>query len=235
MNNAIGTTNIDALPLSNPGGIGNNNNNISFDTFERGAPPQQQPAHQYQPMMPQQQQQQQPQQPQYQPSIDNITNPNANIVNNNMSQQNMNQFVNGLQQASMAGMTALPSRDIPQNQEHLTRDNQMRPNYIPAASPEMNDYISNQTTNQSINQTQFVQEARAKKGDYLYDELQTPIILAVLYFMFQLPVVRKQLFTYLPVLFHADGHPNLSGYVFNSLLFAGIYAAMTKLMAYFAI
>ena len=34
-------------------------------------------------------------------------------------QKNLNQFVTGIQQASAAGMTTLPSRDIPQNQQFI--------------------------------------------------------------------------------------------------------------------
>ena len=41
------------------------------------------------------------------------------------TQHNINQFVTGIQQASAAGLTTLPSRDIPQNQQHLSQDMQI--------------------------------------------------------------------------------------------------------------
>ena len=71
--------------------------------------------------------------------------------------------------------------------------------------------------------------------DVLYDELQIPILIAVLYFTFQLPVVRKNLFKFLPSLFSKDGNPNLSGYITNSLIFGALYFGLTKGMKYFAI
>ena len=44
-----------------------------------------------------------------------------------INQKNLNQFVSGIQQASAAGMTSLPSRDIPTNQQHLSQDANIQP------------------------------------------------------------------------------------------------------------
>ena len=151
-----------------------------------------------------------------------------------INQQNLNQFVTGIQQASAAGMTALPSRDIPQNQESLTRDQQMKPNYIPAA--ENTDYIrEHQNNNEEMIREYARRQQKTDSLDNMYNELQIPILIAVLYFTFQLPVVRKNLFKFLPSLFSKDGNPNLSGYITNSLIFGALYFGLTKGMKYFAI
>ena len=50
---------------------------------------------------------------------------------NQQYQQQMNQMVNGLQQASMQGLTDLQTRDIPITTEQVTQDQQVQPNYIP--------------------------------------------------------------------------------------------------------
>jgi hypothetical protein len=150
-----------------------------------------------------------------------------------INQQNLNQFVSGIQQASAAGMTGLPERDIPQNQEALTRDQQMKPNYIPR--PEPVDYIKEQQNNEEIIREYARRQNKTDSLDNLYNELQIPILIAVLYFTFQLPVVRKNLFKFLPSLFSKDGNPNLSGYIMNSILFATLYFGLTKGMKYFAI
>ena len=42
--------------------------------------------------------------------------------------------------------------------------------------------------------------------DYLYDELQTPLLICVLFFIFQLPAVNKKLFRYIPTLFIKEGY-----------------------------
>jgi hypothetical protein len=68
--------------------------------------------------------------------------------------------------------------------------------------------------------------------EILYDEFQVPIIIGLLYFIFQLPVVRSKLTTLIPALFNKDGNPNLSGYIFNSIFFAVLYYVISKSMAH---
>jgi hypothetical protein len=211
----IGTTSIDSLPMSPQG---------------QGQPIQQVAQQQ------QQQQQQQPQQQQENIKLEIDHNKFQQQRDNDpaINQQNLNQFVTGIQQASAAGMTALPSRDIPQNQESLTRDQQMKPNYIPAA--ENTDYIrEHQNNNEEMIREYARRQQKTDSLDNMYNELQIPILIAVLYFTFQLPVVRKNLFKFLPSLFSKDGNPNLSGYITNSLIFGGLYFGLTKGMKYFAI
>ena len=150
-----------------------------------------------------------------------------------INQRNLNQFVSGLQQASASGMTGLPSRDIPQSQEHLTQDAQMKPNFIPS-SDGGGDYILNHQTSEDIIRENARRQTKTDSLDELYNEMQIPILIAVLYFLFQLPVVRKNIFKYIPALFHTDGNYNLSGYILNSLMFAGVYFIMTKGIKHFS-
>ena len=222
--NAIGTTSIDSLPMSQQG---------------QGQPIQQTQVQ----MQPQQQmqgqQQMQVQQIQGQPQENIKLDIDHNRIQHQrdndpaINQQNLNQFVTGIQQASAAGMTGLPARDIPQNQEGLTRDHQMKPNYIP--SNENVDYIREQQNNEDIIREYARRQQKTDSLDNMYNELQIPILIAVLYFSFQLPIVRKNLFKFLPSLFSKDGNPNLSGYIVNSLIFAGLYFGLTKGLNYFSI
>lgn len=203
----IGTTSIDALPVSH----------------EQTGPVQQ----------PQLQPQPQHQQENIKLEMDHNKFQQQRDNDPAINQQNLNQFVTGIQQASAAGMTGLPSRDIPQNQEALTRDQQMKPNYIPR--PETTDYIKEQQNNEEIIREYARRQQKTDSLDNMYNELQIPILIAVLYFTFQLPVVRKNLFKFLPSLFSKDGNPNLTGYILNSLVFAALYFGLTKGMKYFAI
>jgi hypothetical protein len=138
-------------------------------------------------------------------------------------------IVNGLQQASISGATSLPSRDIPLQTEQLTRDNQTVPNYIP--KPTNVDYINN--TNDDIN-NYYSSEKRNNSLDSLYDELQAPLLLAVLYFLFQLPFFKKLVFQYLPFLCHNDGNYNFNGLVFTCGLFGFIYYSLSKTVKQFS-
>jgi len=143
-------------------------------------------------------------------------------------QKNLNQFVTGIQQASAAGMTSLPSRDIPQNQQHLSQDVAIQPNYIPSSDAHM-DYIR-EHSNEEIIRAQAQKQEKKNTFDVWYDELQTPVLIGILFFLFQLPVIQKQLCKILPSLFNKDGNPSLSGYVFTSASFAGVYYFLVKSM-----
>jgi hypothetical protein len=151
-----------------------------------------------------------------------------------MNQQNINTFVSGLQQASAAGLTTLPSRDIPQTQTHLTQDQHMQPNYVPQEQHNT-DYITDHQTNEDIIRRHTQKEQQANSLDSFYNNLQAPILIAILYFLFQLPVIRKNIFKFAPALFSKDGNPNLIGYVINSAIFAGLYFSTTKGISYFSI
>ena len=145
-------------------------------------------------------------------------------------QKNLNQFVTGIQQASAAGMTTLPSRDIPQNQQHLSQDVRIQPNYIPPASNNQLDYIRVEQTNDEIIRAQAQKQEKKNSLDVLYDEIQTPALIGILFFLFQLPVIQKQLCKILPSLCNKDGNPSLSGYIFTSVSFASVYFFLVKAM-----
>ena len=146
-----------------------------------------------------------------------------------LDQTTINQIISGLQLASVAGATQLPSKDISMNTESLTHDVQIKPNYIPPAHER--DYIKENESNHAIMNEYNNNISQSNSLDDLYDEIQIPLLLGVLYFIFQLPVVRKMLSTYLPFLFHIDGNFNINGYVITSVMFAFIYYILTKTMS----
>jgi len=160
---------------------------------------------------------------------------NANNASINLDQNTINQIVNGLQQASVTGATQLPSRDIPMTTSNLTHDMSIQPNFIPPLpqTQSQNDYINNyQQTGDIINEYNSNLE-RSNTLDDMYNEIQVPILLAVLYFLFQLPFFRKFLFSYFPVLFSKDGNLNINGYIFMSSLFGILYYLLNKVNNHF--
>ena len=162
----------------------------------------------------------------------NETNTNMNANANSqlsLDQSTISQIVNGLQQARLAGATSLPSRDIPINTEQLTNDAQIQPNYIP--QPASRDYINED--NDDLNRY-YSAEKRQNSLDNLYDELQAPLLLAVLYFLFQLPFFKKNVFKYIPFLCHSDGNYNFNGLIFTCALFGFIYYGLSKTVKNFS-
>ena len=158
------------------------------------------------------------------------TNMNAShqpIQNSSLDEKTINQIVNGLQQASATGSTLLQSRDIPMTTTGISNDPYVQPNYVPVQQQHV-DYISNSEQasdmiddyNRSVNQSDSL--------DDIYNEIQTPLLLAVLYFLFQLPFFQKLLFLYMPFIFSPDGNLNINGFIFKSILFGLLFYILNK-------
>ena len=127
-------------------------------------------------------------------NISVVTSEHGSPLNSNaltLDQSTISQIVNGLQQASVAGATMLPSRDIPQNTQVHTQDTYIKPNFVPP--PNNTDYINDSDPSEYINSYQHTDGIK-NSLDTIYDELQTPLLISILYFLFQLPIMKKTLF-----------------------------------------
>lgn len=151
----------------------------------------------------------------------------------NLDQTTINQIVTGLQQATSTGATMLPSRDIPMTTDGIMSDPQIHPNYIPSLPANQEDYIGNYQSGGDIVNDYNKNMNRASSLDDMYNEIQTPILLSVMYFLFQLPLFRRYMFNYFPVLFSKDGNMNVNGYVCNSMLFGLLFYLLNKITVHF--
>jgi len=187
--------------------------------------PQPQQQYQQQPQLPQQQQYQQQQQPsQKVPNIDH--------------------FLSSMQGAIASGATQLPSRDIPTEQYPPPQlDPEVQVNYADntllndssglvaggrATSSMRQQYIDHDDDDDTDKPT----STNSFHLEELYNTLQIPIILAVLFFLFQLPVIKKYEFNYAPFAFTGDGNWNVSGIVLNSIAFSAIYYVLQKILKF---
>ena len=93
-------------------------------------------------------------------------------------------------------------------------------------------YIQNTDTEQEILARRMRNQNSRDSLEILYDEFQIPIIIGLLYFIFQLPIVRSKVLAMLPSLFNKDGNPNLTGYIINSLFFGICYYVISKLLTH---
>ena len=160
-------------------------------------------------------------------------NDNSQPSGISLDQSTISMIVNGLQQASLSGATQLPSRDIPMNTTGITSDPHVQPNYVPPPPQNHEDYIKNYEQSSDMVDKYNANKQRQNSLDDMYNEIQTPLLLAVLYFLFQLPFFRKFLFTYFPVLFSNDGNLNINGFLFSSALFGLIYYGLNKVTSHF--
>ena len=168
------------------------------------------------------------------PMIQTQNNPNmGNNVQNQVQQQqqpNYNELISQIQKAAANGTTALPSRDIPIDPVKVANDSQTQPNYIPPPQVQEN-YIKNYETPQQVIEENNKKTSAANLYDTLFYEMQLPIIIALLYFLFQLPAVKKHSKNMFPFLFKDDGNPNLNGFIFNSVMFASMVYVLLKVLA----
>ena len=144
-------------------------------------------------------------------------------------QTNYNELIGQLQKANSQGMTGLPSRDIPAIPMQVNNDVEIKPNFVPPP-PTHEDYINNMQTPEHLIQENINQQRQIDNLDMMYNELQIPIILSILYFAFQLPAFKKFVKKTGPGLFANDGNANLYGNVFISMLFSTIFYLLLQLI-----
>lgn len=146
-----------------------------------------------------------------------------------LSKESIQQIVSGIQEASKSNLTELPSRNIPNDINRIDPNTQV--NHIPQP-PQNVDYINNQDTFQNINQQNQIKNQETDKLDNIYNELQTPVVIMIIFFLFQLPSFNKLFIKYAPSLYLKDGHHNFTGYLVKTVLFGLSYFAFTKLVKY---
>jgi hypothetical protein len=137
------------------------------------------------------------------------------------------QIVNGIQKASSSGSTTLPSRDIPTSTQEIITDPNSNTNYIPKSEKYNLDFEEDETqiTNNYVNQ-----EKSESALEKYYDLLKIPLLLFILFFLFQLPIVKQQFLTKLTMLSKVDGNFNLNGLIVYSLLFGISYFILNHLL-----
>lgn len=146
----------------------------------------------------------------------------------------MNEVLQGVQRASANSMTMIPTRDIPMTPNVYTHDEQARPNYVPQPQQSMGmsgggsgDYIKDHTSMENIVRANARQSNQIDTIEAIYYDLQMPILIGVLYFIFQMPVFRAQLLHFLPSLFGEDGNFKIMGLTATSVMFAGTFFVIT--------
>jgi len=140
----------------------------------------------------------------------------------------MNEVMQGVQKASANGMTMIPTRDIPMNPNAFTHDEQIKANYVPDHNTER-DYIREHISMDEIIRDNARSQNRMDTIEAIYIDLQIPILLGVMYFIFQMPFFRAQLLHFLPSMFAADGNFNIVGLTGTSVIFAVCYFLIMKI------
>lgn len=124
----------------------------------------------------------------------------------------------------------LPSRDIPQSTLQVVQDIQTTPNYIPQHITNNSDYI-----NQEVDANEMIYNYNRSENishniHSLYEEFQYPLLIGILYFLFQLPICKTIISNNFPYLINNYNNYNLYGYIFISFLFSVSFTFLFKII-----
>jgi len=125
----------------------------------------------------------------------------------------------------------LPSRDIPVDTTNYLQDEQVQPNYIPKSNVS-SDYIRDyeETTEKHIREHEK-KKYRESVIDDILTEFQTPILIGILFFIFQLPIINTIIFKKFSFLslYNEEGNFNFYGLLFKSILFGSLFYSVQKI------
>ena len=151
---------------------------------------------------------------------------NPDMTQSTLDTASMNELVSNIQQASSSGLLDLPNRDVPMNTAPMTQDEQVKPNYV----PETKDYIKDFESNENILKKHLKEENKSGTLDVLFQETHLFIILGVLYFFFQMPIINKTMMKHVSFCFFHDGNLNFKGYIYKTVGFVGIFYTICQIL-----
>lgn len=142
---------------------------------------------------------------------------------NNLPEEFRNQIQNQAPQN-------LPSRDIPMNTQNYQIDASVKPNHIPEVKHQ-NDFVKEHYDMTEKNLQEYeAKKRRENKIDYILDEIQMPVFVSLLFFLFQTPVLNTLIFKKFSfmTIYNSDGNFNFNGLFLKSLLFGSFYMFVIK-------
>lgn len=123
----------------------------------------------------------------------------------------------------------LPSRDIKIDETQYLQDEQIQNNYIPKSKHTI-DYIGEYEKTDKKLEKHEQEKHRERLIDVLFTEIQTPILIAILFFSFQMPILNMIFTKYLSILNlqNDDGNMNINGMVLKSIFFGILFYVVQK-------
>jgi hypothetical protein len=128
----------------------------------------------------------------------------------------------------------LPSRDIPMDQTIYQQDEEIQPNYIPHAKL-TRDYVRDyeEVTHDNIKRHENRKD-KTSMLDKIFSDLQTPVLVALIFFIFQMPMMNTMFyrnFSFLS-LYNTDGNVNFYGIALKSAVFGSVFYGIQNTMQY---
>jgi len=150
--------------------------------------------------------------------------------------EQMSNVLSDQQKAELLDMRQLrlPSKHVQIDTQSYMQDAEVQPNYIPRpklTKDYIHDYEEEYEKKKKDNDSK---KHRESKIDEILTELQTPILVAILFMVFQLPIINTLVFKKFSFLsiYHEDGNFNFYGLVFKSVFFGSCYYTIQKVIEY---
>lgn len=144
----------------------------------------------------------------------------------------MNSMVSELKNAAKQGLTRL-AEDIPQQTAQVVQDPQSLPNALPEESKTTHiDYIQNTATQEEIANELKKQQNKQTTVEFILEELKFPLILAIVYYLFQTKTFKTFILSRVPSLLNEMGGYTTNGFFVVSSLFGAIIYGIIKLAKY---
>ena len=120
------------------------------------------------------------------------------------------------------------------NMDDFTHDEQIKPNYIP--KPKLSrDYIDDYQNSANRKLKEYEDKKRLDKTrETWFDEIRIPVIIGILFFIFNMPIINTLIFkrfTFLSI-YNDDGNFNMSGLILKSIIFGSIFWGLNRGMEY---
>lgn len=128
----------------------------------------------------------------------------------------------------------IPSRDIPIDTTSYQQDEAIQQNYIPPSNVQ-DDYIREYENRYNEDLRKYeINKKNEESMDSFLSELQMPIFVGILFFIFQMPLMDgffKRAFSFLPIK-ESDGNLNFFGMMTKSFAFIFVFFGFLQLTNY---
>lgn len=153
-----------------------------------------------------------------------------------LDDKTVHMLINGLQQASKTNVTSFPIRDVPPSTVQMTTDPFQQPNYIPSAPESKQSYINSENERAYIESSYgtssikqpTIQHEEDDQLSWAFSEFGAPLVIVVLYVLFQSPIVKQAVMQAIPLLSNTDMNFNIYGTVCMGSLIACAYYLIIK-------
>lgn len=170
----------------------------------------------------------QSQQMNYNPNVQGVMDPSGSSQAPQFHTYDANAFQEMVKKEASSGGLGLPSNAMGMNPFGYSGDTQTTPNYVPSSNRP--DFVNNPYTQQQYIMDYQKGLNQKDNTDLLFDELKIPVLIGLLFFIFQLPFFKAYLSTHLPMIVMVDGNFNFYGYITTTILFVFVFYSLMKML-----